>query len=326
MKKNKIFIAGHNGMVGSAIFRRLAENISNEIIFSNKLDLDLCDQSKVYNFLKEIKPDEVYIAAAKVGGVHANNTLPADFIFQNLSIACNLIHGSYLAGTKKILYLGSSCIYPTNVSQPMKESSLLGGYLEPTNEPYAIAKIAGIKLCESYNRQHGKNNMVDFRSVIPASLFGPGDNYHSENSHVIPAMIKRFHEAKLNNLKNVTIWGTGLPRREFLYVDDMADAAINIMNLDLKEYSKLTSSMVSHINIGNGSDISIGELAKMIARTVGYNGELVYDEKKPDGVYQKLLDSSKISSIGWKPSIGLDQGLLMAYNDFLKNRSSLRMK
>jgi len=326
MKKNKIFIAGHNGMVGSALFRRLAENISNEIIFSNKLDLNLCDQPKVYNFLQDIKPDEVYIAAAKVGGVHANNTLPADFIFQNLSIACNLIHGSYLAGTKKILYLGSSCIYPTNVTQPMKESSLLGGYLEPTNEPYAIAKIAGIKLCESYNRQYGKNNMVDFRSVIPASLFGPGDNYHSENSHVIPAMIKRFHEAKLNNLKNVTIWGTGLPRREFLYVDDMADAAINIMNLDPKEYSKLTSSMISHINIGSGSDISIGELAKMIARTVGYNGELVYDKQKPDGVYQKLLDSSKISSIGWKPSIELDQGLSMAYNDFLNNRTSLRMK
>jgi GDP-L-fucose synthase len=323
MSNNKIFIAGHKGMVGSAIYKELSKNHDNELITACRDELDLTNQQAVLDFLKLNSPDIIYIAAAKVGGVHANNTFPADFIYQNISIASNLISGAFQSRIKKILYLGSSCIYPVNAQQPMKEQSLLNGHFEPTNEPYAVAKVAGIKMCESYNRQF---NNIDYRSIIPASLYGPGDNYHSENSHVIPAMIKRFHEAKLNGLNHVSIWGSGKPRREFLHVTDLANAAVSLMNISKEDYIKLTEPMISHFNIGSGSDISIKELAEIIAKTVGFEGEISCDTSKPDGVYQKLLDSSKINSIGWKPSIGLYEGLSLAYSDYLNNLKTLRMR
>lgn len=316
-RKKKIFIAGHNGMVGSAIFRSLGQNKDLEIIVQSRDELDLTDQHKVRSFFEEKRPEQVYLAAAKVGGIYANNNYPADFIYQNLIIQSNIIHSAFCCGTKKLLFLGSSCIYPKNCKQPMDENSLLTGLLEKTNEPYAISKIAGIKLCESYNRQYGKEFEIDYRSVMPTNLYGPGDNYHPENSHVIPGLIRRFHESKINNHKSILVWGTGKPRREFLYVDDMADASIYIMNLDKNIYDQNTKKMVSHINVGSGSDISIKELAYEIASVVGYNGQIKFDSSKPDGAMQKLMDSSKLHKMGWSHKTSLRQGLEKAYDNFV---------
>ena len=318
MAKTKIFIAGHNGMVGSALVRLLqAQEV--EIITKNKEELNLLNQNNVQNFFKNQKIDQVYLAAAKVGGIHANNTYPADFIYENLMITTNIIHSAFLNGIKKLLFLGSSCIYPKNTNQPMKEEELLNGKLESTNEPYAIAKIAGIKMCESYNRQYGKSHSVDYRSIMPTNLYGPGDNYHPENSHVIPGLIYRFHEAKINNLPRVTIWGTGTPKREFLYVDDMARASIHLMNLDKKNYDEQTSSMCSHINVGSGIDLSIKKLAEIIKEVVDFKGKINYDLTKPDGSPRKFLDSKRINNLGFKPEISLKEGLIKTYQDFIKS-------
>jgi GDP-L-fucose synthase len=318
MAKTKIFIAGHNGMVGSALVRLLqAQEV--EIITKNKEELNLLNQNNVQNFFKNKKIDQVYLAAAKVGGIHANNTYPADFIYENLMITTNIIHSAFLNGIKKLLFLGSSCIYPKNANQPMKEEELLNGKLESTNEPYAIAKIAGIKMCESYNRQYGKSHSVDYRSIMPTNLYGPGDNYHPENSHVIPGLIYRFHEAKINNLPRVTIWGTGTPKREFLYVDDMARASIHLMNLDKKNYDEQTSSMCSHINVGSGIDLSIKKLAEIIKEVVDFKGKINYDLTKLDGSPRKFLDSKRINNLGFKPEISLKEGLIKTYQDFIKS-------
>jgi GDP-L-fucose synthase len=308
-------------MVGSAIVRALQHKGQTNIITCNHAKLDLTDQSAVRNFFATEKPDQVYLAAAKVGGIHANNTYPADFLYQNLMIETNIINTAFHNGVIKLLFLGSSCIYPKLAPQPMREDALLTGTLEPTNEPYAIAKIAGIKLCESYNRQYGASHGIDYRSVMPTNLYGPGDNYHPENSHVIPALIRRFHEAKVNNAPNVTIWGTGTPRREFLHVDDMATACIHIMNLDKPTYDEHTQPMLSHINVGYGSDLTIREVAQAIAQTVGYAGPITFDINKPDGTPRKLMDSSRINALGWHANIGLKEGLKMTYEDFLKNHS-----
>ena len=310
----KIFVAGHNGMVGSSIVRLLKKNHSIEVITKNRNELDLTCQNLVLEFLKDTKPDSVIISAAKVGGIHANNEFPAEFIYQNLMIQNNLIHGSYASGIQKLLFLGSSCIYPKHAKQPIKESYLLTGKLEPTNEPYAIAKIAGIKMCESYNRQYG----LDYRSVMPTNLYGQGDNFHPENSHVVPALIRRFHEAKASNSKTVVIWGDGTPLREFLYVDDMAKASIFIMNLKRQEYNKHTKPGLSHINIGSGHELSIKELAYSIKDIVQFDGKIVFDESKPNGTMRKLLDSSKINKMGWKSEIGIKDGLCKTY-DWYKN-------
>ena len=317
MAKTKIFIAGHNGMVGSALVHFL-QSQEVEIITKNKVELDLLNQNNVQNFFKNQKIDQVYLAAAKVGGIHANNTYPANFIYENLSITTNVIHSAFLNGIKKLLFLGSSCIYPKNANQPIKEEELLNGKLEPTNEPYAIAKIAGIKMCESYNRQYGKSHSVDYRCIMPTNLYGPGDNYHPQNSHVIPGLIYRFHEAKTNNLSNVTIWGTGIPKREFLYVDDMARASIHLMNIDKKTYDQHTSPMCSHINAGSGVDISIKELAEIIKEVVGFKGEINFDLTKPDGSPRKFLDSKRINNLGFKPEISLKEGLIKTYQDYIK--------
>jgi len=374
----KIYIAGHQGMVGSAIVRYLlnssaqssvlsslsslstqhSELSTENLVLRNHSELDLTNQAAVREFFEQEKPDQVYLAAAKVGGIHANNTYPAEFIYQNLMIEANVIHEAYRVGVKKLLFLGSSCIYPRMVPQPMREDALLTGTLEPTNEPYAIAKIAGIKLCESYNRQYG----TDYRSVMPTNLYGPGDNYHPENSHVIPALIRRFHEAKismesdvvlssqspvpslhsalrtekrtqhsvlstekstqhseLSTQHSVLIWGTGTPRREFLNVDDMAAASIHVMNLDKAVYDEHTSPMLSHINVGSGEDITIKELAETVAEVTGYTGNIEYDSEKPDGTPRKLMDSTRLRSLGWEPKIGLKEGLKAAYADFLKS-------
>jgi GDP-L-fucose synthase len=316
----KIYVAGHQGMVGSAIVRILEKKGYTNIICRTHKELDLIDQLAVKEFFEEEKPDQVYLAAAKVGGIFANNNYPAEFIYKNLLIEANVIHASYTFGVKKLLFLGSSCIYPKEAEQPMKESFLLSGHLESTNEPYAIAKIAGIKLCESYNRQYG----LDYRSVMPTNLYGPGDNYHSENSHVIPALIRRFHEAKLNGKKEITIWGSGVPKREFLYVDDMAAASIFIMDLDKSTYEKYTHPMQSHINVGCGEDISIKELAILIKNLIGYDGHIKFDISKPDGAIRKLMDSQLIASLGWKPHITLESGLKFTYQDFLANQTLLR--
>lgn len=313
-----IYVAGHRGMVGSAIVRALQRQGCSNIITRSRDELDLTDQSAVNSFIAAEKPDQIYLAAAKVGGIHANNTYPAEFIYQNLMIEANIIHSAYLNGVKKLLFLGSSCIYPKLAHQPMAEGELLTGTLEPTNEPYAIAKIAGIKLCESYNRQYGSSHGVDYRSVMPTNLYGPGDNYHPENSHVIPALIRRFHEAKAYNASSVTIWGTGSPRREFLYVDDMAAACIHVMNLSASEYRKITHPMLSHLNVGCGYDITIKELAEMICNVVGYAGEIKFDASMPDGSPRKLMDSSRLYSLGWRPNIELAEGLALSYKDFLK--------
>ena len=315
--KQKIYVAGHRGMVGSAIVRNLQAKGSTNIVTRTHAELDLTNQAAVQAFFESEKPDQVYLAAAKVGGIHANNTFPAEFIYQNLMMEANVIHQSFIGGVKKLLFLGSSCIYPKLAPQPMCEDALLTGKLEPTNEPYAIAKIAGIKLCESYNRQYGQSHGIDYRSVMPTNLYGPGDNYHPENSHVIPALLRRFHEAKINNAPEVVIWGTGTPRREFLYVDDMAAASIFVMDLNKATYDQHTESMQSHINVGFGSDVTITELANAVGAAVGYQGKIGFDPKKPDGAPRKWMSSSKLNQSGWKPRVDLDQGLSLAYQDML---------
>jgi GDP-L-fucose synthase len=321
----KIYVAGHLGMVGSAIIRELQSKGGINILTRTHKELDLTNQAEVKKFFAREKPDQVYLAAAKVGGIYANNTYPADFIYENLMIQANVINNAFHSGVKKLLFLGSSCIYPRDTSQPMCESVLLGGKLEPTNEPYAIAKIAGIKLCESYNRQYGHNCGVDYRSVMPTNLYGPGDNYHYENSHVIPALIRRFHEAKINSSSPVIIWGNGTPRREFLYVDDMARAAIYIMNLSKEIYLQHTEPMCSHINVGFGRDISIQELAELIKLVVGYKRDIKFDVTKPNGPPRKLMNSDRLNRLGWAPTISLEKGLAMTYEKFcqsvkIKNR------
>jgi len=315
----KVFIAGHRGMVGSAIVRNLLvhDHPVDRIITRTHAELDLTNQSAVRDFFATEQPDQVYLAAAKVGGIHANNTYPAEFIYQNLMMQANVIHAAFRYGVQKLLFLGSSCIYPKLAPQPMREDALLTGTLELTNEPYAIAKIAGIKLCESYNRQYGESHGVDYRSVMPTNLYGPGDNYHPDNSHVIPALIRRFHEAKAKQLTNVTVWGTGNPRREFLYVDDMAAASVHVMNLSKAIYEEQTQPMLSHINVGSGSDITIRELAETIARVIGYAGDITFDSTKPDGTQRKLMDSRRINALGWSANESLEAGLEKAYDDFL---------
>jgi len=317
----KIYVAGHRGMVGSAIVRQLLAqgHQARRIITRTHAELDLTDQAAVRAFFEAEKPNQVYLAAAKVGGIHANNTYPAEFIYQNLMMQANIIDGAFRNGVKKLLFLGSSCIYPKLAPQPMREDALLTSTLEPTNEPYAIAKIAGIKLCESYNRQYGNSHCIDYRSVMPTNLYGPGDNYHPENSHVIPALIRRFHEAKVNNAPSVAIWGTGTPKREFLYVDDMAAACLHVMNLDKAIYDQHTQPMLSHINVGCGEDVTIREVAETIGKTVGYQGEITFDTSKPDGTPRKLMDSSRLNALGWKAQVGLEVGLAAAYQDFRTN-------
>ena len=312
----KIYVAGHRGMVGSAIVRELQCQGYAQIITRTHDELDLTNQAAVRDFFIQEKPTQVYLAAAKVGGIHANNTYPAQFIYENIMIQSNVIHEAFQVGVKKLLFLGSSCIYPKLASQPMSEDALLTGKLEPTNEPYAIAKIAGIKMCESYNRQYGQSHGIDFRSVMPTNLYGPGDNYSSENSHVIPALIRRFHEAKVQNKSEVVIWGSGTPYREFLYVDDMARACVFVMELDKSKYSRVTDPMQSHLNIGYGFDVTITQLAQTVAKTIGYRGQIVFDESKPDGSPRKLMSSERIRSMGWRPSVSLENGLALAYEDF----------
>ncbi|WP_062307821.1 GDP-L-fucose synthase [Polynucleobacter sinensis] len=309
----KIYVAGHRGMVGSAIVRHLQAKGFKNIAVRTHEELDLTNQAAVQEFFEVERPDQVYLAAAKVGGIHANNTFPAEFIYQNLMMEANVIHQAFVGGVKKLLFLGSSCIYPKLAPQPMSESALLTGTLEPTNEPYAIAKIAGIKLCESYNRQYGQSHGIDYRSVMPTNLYGPGDNYHPENSHVIPALIRRFHEAKVANVPVVTVWGSGAPRREFLYVDDMAAASVFVMELEKNIYDQHTQPMQSHINVGFGSDISIAQLADAVAKATGYKGRIEFDPSKPDGAPRKLMDSNRINSLGWRPLIDLDHGLQTTY-------------
>lgn len=316
----KVFVAGHKGMVGSAIVRRLGRDGDYDIVTRSRNELDLLDQSAVREFLVSAQVDEVYLAAAKVGGIHANNAFPAEFIYENLMIECNVVHAAHEAGVQKLLFLGSSCIYPKFAEQPMKEDALLTGTLEPTNEPYAIAKIAGIKLCESYNRQYGR----DYRSVMPTNLYGPNDNFHPENSHVIPALIRRFHEAVQAGDPEVVIWGSGKPMREFLHVDDMADASVHVMNLEAGSYQANTQPMLSHINVGTGVDCTIRELAETIARVTGFGGRLVFDSSKPDGTPRKLMDVSRLKSLGWQASISLEDGLASAYEWFRHNVDSVR--
>ena len=317
MQRPKIFIAGHNGMVGSALVR-LLENHKVQIITKNRSELDLLNQNEVKNFFLNQEIDQVYLAAAKVGGIYANNTYPAEFIYENLMIQTNIIHYAFLGGVKKLLFLGSSCIYPKNANQPMKEDELLNGKLEATNEPYAIAKIAGIKMCESYNRQYGESHKIDYRSIMPTNLYGPGDNYHPKNSHVIPGLIYRFHEAKVNNLPKVNIWGTGKPKREFLYVDDMARASIQFLNLNKSIYEKQTKPMCSHINAGSGEEITIRELAETIKEITEYEGKILFDPSKPDGNPKKFLNSDSLKSFGFKPKMNLKNGLLKTYEEFKK--------
>ncbi len=317
MSRNKVYVAGHRGMVGSAIVRALQNQGQVDILTRTHAELDLTNQLAVQQFFAAEKPTQVYLAAAKVGGIHANNTYPADFIYQNLMMQANVIEAAFQNRVQKLLFLGSSCIYPRMAQQPMREDALLTGTLEPTNEPYAIAKIAGIKLCESYNRQYGASHGVDYRSVMPTNLYGPGDNYHPENSHVIPALIRRFHEAKLANAPSVAIWGTGTPRREFLYVDDMAAASVHVMQLPKATYDQHTTPMQSHINVGSGSDVTIAEVAQTIAQTVGYTGQIEFDASKPDGAPRKWMDSSRLNALGWQTKVDLHNGLAAAYQDFV---------
>ncbi len=318
INERRIFVAGHNGMVGSAICRHLSKDKNNTLILKNRKEFDLINQNDVREFFLNQKIDEVYIAAAKVGGIYANNKYPVDFLYNNLMIQSNIINSAFASGVKKLLFLGSSCIYPKHSNQPIKETELLNGKLEKTNEAYAIAKISGIKLCESYNRQYGNTHDIDYRCLMPTNLYGPGDNYHDLNSHVIPSLLRRFYLAKLKNQSSVVVWGSGKPRREFLYVDDLADAAIFFMNLDKKLLSTNNYSM-SHINVGFGKDISIKEVAFLIAKIVGYNGDIIFDKTKPDGMQQKLLDSSIMNSLGWCAKIDLNLGLSLTYEDFVKN-------
>jgi GDP-L-fucose synthase len=321
----KIYVAGHRGMVGSAIVRTLQVAGNSNIVTRTHAELDLTDQAAVRAFFASEKPDQVYLAAAKVGGIHANNTYPAEFIYQNLMMEANVVDAAFRSGVKKLLFLGSSCIYPKMATQPMREDTLLTGTLEPTNEPYAIAKIAGIKLCESYNRQYGPGSNddhgVDYRSVMPTNLYGPGDNYHPENSHVIPALIRRFHEAKVEGVASVAIWGTGTPRREFLYVDDMAAASVHVMNLDKAVYDQHTQLMLSHINVGYGDDVTIRQLALAVGETVGYAGTITFDTTKPDGTPRKWMDSQRLRDLGWAPTVDLREGLKRAYADFLEHNT-----
>ena len=315
-----VFVAGHRGMVGSAIVRRLQALGYRNILTAGRDVVDLVDQQAVQRFFEERAIDQVYLAAARVGGIHANNTYPAEFIYQNLMIEANLVHAAHAHGVQRLLFLGSSCIYPKLAEQPMREEALLTGVLEPTNEPYAIAKIAGIKLCESYSRQYGR----DFRSVMPTNLYGPGDNYHPENSHVIPALLRRFHEAVQRGDSEVVIWGSGAPRREFLHVDDMAAASVHVMELDEAVLRDHTRPMLSHINVGTGVDCTIRELAETVARVTGFTGRLVFDTDKPDGAPRKLLDVSRLAALGWRPQIGLEEGLRDAYAWFVENRADVR--
>ena len=324
IEKPKIYVAGNRGMIGSAIVRKLKVLGFNNILTRTHDELDLIDQTQVKDFFEAEKPDQVYLCAAKVGGIHANNTFPAEFIYDNLMIESNVIHNAWMVGVKKLLFLGSGCIYPKLPDQIIKENAMLSGQVEATSEPYAIAKIAGIKLCESYNRQYRKSHGTDYRSVIPTSLYGPGDNYHSENSHVIPALIRKIHDAKIHQLPEVEVWGSGRPRREFVYVDDMAGAIIHVMNLDIAQYREHTEDMVSHINIGFGEDVAIQERAKQLVKIIGYEGKISFDLNKPDGVLRKLMDSSIIESLGWKASVSLEDGLALTYADYLKNIKLLR--
>ena len=316
----RIYIAGHRGMVGSALVRQLQQRAGVEIITLSHAELDLTIQAAVQRFFQQERIDEVYLAAARVGGIHANNTYPADFIYDNLMMECNIIHQAFKAGIRKLLFLGSSCIYPKLAEQPIREDALLTGTLENTNEPYAIAKIAGIKLCESYNRQHG----TDYRSVMPTNLYGPNDNFHPENSHVIPAMMRRFHEARLRGDREVVVWGTGKPMREFLHVDDMAAASIHVMNLDADLYQQHTQPMLSHINIGTGMDCTIRELAETLKKVIGLDAELVFDTSKPDGTPRKLMDVSRLRNLGWQAQISLESGLQQTYKWFLQNKDNYR--
>lgn len=315
-----IYVAGHKGMVGSAIVRQLESAGYQNIITRNRDELDLTNQQAVRNFFKSERIEQVYLAAAKVGGILANNTYPADFIYENLMIQCNIIDSAHLANVQQLLFLGSSCIYPKFADQPMSEAALLTGILEETNEPYAIAKIAGIKLCESYNRQYGR----DYRSVMPTNLYGPNDNFHPENSHVIPALLRRFHEAKINGDREVIVWGSGKPLREFLYVDDMAKASIHVMNIKKSNYNLNTKQMLSHINVGTGVDCTIKELVKQITKVVDYKGEVFFDESKPDGSPRKLMDIKRLNSLGWQYTISLEDGLCLAYKWFVEQYESFR--
>jgi GDP-L-fucose synthase len=321
MNGPRIYVAGHRGMVGSAIVRALERHGRRELLLRTRAELDLTDQAAVRQFLQREAPEEVYLAAARVGGIHANSSYPGEFIYQNLAIEIHLIHEAWRAGVKKLLFLGSSCIYPRLAPQPMGEEALLTGQLEPTNEPYAIAKIAGIKLCESYNRQYG----TDYRCVMPTNLYGPGDNYHPENSHVIPALLRRFDEAKQARAQSVTVWGTGTPRREFLHVDDLAEACVHVMALDKALHDAHTEPMRSHLNVGTGHEVSIQELAELVARVVGYPGRIVFDSSKPDGMPRKLLDSSRLRNLGWSPRLSLYEGLRSAYQDFVSGPAARRL-
>ncbi len=314
--QQKIYVAGHQGMVGSAIVRELKHSGYTNLVYRAREELDLTNQMEVKHFFETERPDQVYLAAAKVGGIYANNTYPADFIYDNLMLQNNVIHQAFLSGVKKLLFLGSSCIYPKLAPQPMGENVLLTGKLEPTNEPYAIAKIAGIKMCESYNRQYGLSHGVDYRSLMPTNLYGPGDNYHPQNSHVIPALLRRFHEAKIQNAPEVVIWGSGTPKREFLYVDDLARASIFVMGLPVEKYQTVTSPMQSYLNAGFGCDIKISDLVEMVANITQYNGVINYDKNMPDGPSQKLLDSKRLNQLGWFPNTPLEKGINLTYNHF----------
>ena len=319
----KIYVAGHRGMVGSAIVRNLQAHGYQNIVTRTHAELDLTDQVAVKTFFAQEKPDQVYLAAAKVGGIHANNTFPAEFIYENLMVQSNVIHQAFKNGVKRLLFLGSSCIYPKFAAQPMSEDALMTGKLEPTNEPYAVAKIAGIKMCESYNRQYGQSQGIDYRSVMPTNLYGPGDNYHPENSHVIPALLRRFHQAKINDASEVTVWGSGKPRREFLYVDDMANACVFIMETHQQQLQSIVGPMLSHINVGTGEDISIADLAFTIANVVGYKGRILFDSSKLDGAPQKLMDSGKLTHLGWSKTFTFQKGLRLAYQDFIEHGTRL---
>ena len=314
-----IFVAGHRGMVGAALLRQLGKDRAGQrVLTRTHAELDLTDQATVRAFFATERIDQVYLAAARVGGIHANNTYPADFIYANLMIEANVIDAAFCNGVSKLLFLGSSCIYPRLAPQPMREDALLTGPLEPTNEPYAIAKIAGIKLCESYNRQYGSSHGIDYRSVMPTNLYGPGDNYDLDNSHVIPALIRKFHEAKLNGDNEVVVWGSGTPRREFLYVDDMAAACIHVMQLPKDAYDSITEPMLSHINVGYGEDVTIADLAGVVAGVIGFEGDVVFDTERPDGTPRKLLDSARLRATGWRPRVGLEDGIRLAYADFVR--------
>lgn len=320
MTMKRVFVAGHNGMVGRALVRELERRGDSIVVTADRKDLDLIEQASVQNFFQREEIDEVYLAAAKVGGIHANNVYPAEFIYQNLMIQSNVINSAHLNGVQKLLFLGSSCIYPKLAPQPMAESALLSGALEPTNEPYAIAKIAGIKLCESYNRQYGR----DYRSVMPTNLYGDHDNFHAENSHVIPALMRRFHDAKLKNIPVVEVWGSGQAKREFLHVDDMARASIFVMGLEYNAYARQVQPMLSHINVGTGDDCTVKYLAEAIAKVVGYEGRIAWDTSRPDGAPRKLLDVSRIENLGWKHGVSLMDGLAKTYQWYLENSEMLR--